>query len=282
MIAKQRATRRRRQAGGSASTVDAGPGGNLTSFRDGMETLPQALAATIPELSLATPISAIERRTGEGGGYRLRTSGGDTIDTSRIVIATAPWVAAQLLGALDSTLADELAAISASPIAVVATGFATDTLPRPLDGFGFLVPRGQGLRMLGCLWDSSIFRFRAPVGKVLMRTMIGGAHDPEAALLEPNELLAITRRELAQVLGITAEPDLVRVIQHRRGIPQYPLGHGDRLRRIHARLDRLPGIHITGWGYRGIAVNRVIEDAVAVARQVAEAAAKPVAEPTGR
>jgi oxygen-dependent protoporphyrinogen oxidase len=211
---------------------------------------------------------------GAGGGDRLRAAAGEIIEARALVIATAPGVAAQLLGPLDSTLGEELAAIPSSPIAVVATGFATESLPQPLDGFGFLVPRSEGLRILGCLWDSSIFRFRAPVGRVLMRCMIGGAHDPDVVRLAPSDLLAIVRRELAQVLGITAEPDLVRVIQHRQGIPQYPIGHDDRLGRIQARLTRLPGIHLTGWGYRGIAVNRVIEDAVAVAREVAEGMAK--------
>jgi hypothetical protein len=88
-----------------------------------------------------------------------------------------PWTAADLLRPLDAEVASELAAIPSAPLAVVAIGYAAEVLPSPLDGFGFLVPRGEGLRMLGCLWDSSIFRFRAPVGRVLVRLMIS-AHDP--------------------------------------------------------------------------------------------------------
>ncbi len=271
MIAKMRAARRARRAGSPVRQVDAGPGGNLTSFRDGMETLPATLAGAIPRLSPATAAESIERRP--GGGYRVRTHRDETIEAQVLVLATPPWVTAELVRPLDAEIAAELAAIPTASIAVVATGFAADKLPGPLDGFGFLVPRGEGLRLLGCLWDSSIFRFRAPVGCVLLRTMIGGAHDPEAARLEPAELLSIVRRELAQVLDITAEPDLVRVIQHRYGIPQYPPGHGARLARIDARLGTLPGIYLTGYGYRGIAVNRVIEDATAVAARIAESTA---------
>jgi oxygen-dependent protoporphyrinogen oxidase len=271
MIAKMREARRARLAGGAVKQVDAGPGGNLTSFRDGMETLPQALAAGIPELTLATAVEAIEQRP--GGGYRVRTNRGETIEAPVLVAATPPWVTSGLCRPLDATLADDLAAIPSSPIAVIATGYGADQLPSSLDGFGFLVPRGEGLRLLGCLWDSSIFRFRAPVGKVLLRTMIGGAHDPDVVKLDAKELLAIVRRELAQVLGITAEPEFVRVIQHRRGIPQYPPGHGARLERIDARLAALPGLYLAGYGYRGIAVNRVIEDSVAVSARIAEAMA---------
>ena len=104
--------------------------------------------------------------------------------------------------------------------------------------------------------------------------MIGGAHDPDAVGLDAQELLAIVRRELARVHGITAEPEFVRVIQHRRGIPQYPPGHGARLERIEGRLAALRGLYLAGYGYRGIAVNRVIEDAVAVSARIADALAR--------
>jgi oxygen-dependent protoporphyrinogen oxidase len=275
MIAKQREARRARRAGQATRVVDAGPGGNLTSFRDGMETLAEALAAEAGSIRLATAAAAIERRSrpggGAGAGYRVRTAGGETIEAEALLLAVPPWAAADLLLPLDAAVASELAAIPSAPLAVVAIGYPADALPAPLDGFGFLVPRGEGLRMLGCLWDSSIFRFRAPVGRVLVRLMIGGAHDPEATRLDEGELLSIARRELAQVLGITAEPDFARVIRHRRGIPQYVPGHGARLERIGARLAAgLLGVHLAGFGYRGIAVNRVIEDAAAVAARVAE------------
>ena len=123
--------------------------------------------------------------------------------------------------------------------------------------------------MLGCLWDSSIFPGRAPEDRVLLRTMIGGAHDPDAASLEPGELLAIARRELGIVLGLHAEPDFARVIRHAHGIPQYEIGHGERLRRIDTRLLAHPGLHLAGFGYHGVAVNRVLADAAALAERLA-------------
>jgi oxygen-dependent protoporphyrinogen oxidase len=267
MLAKLRAARRIRPTGGHASArADAGPGGNLTSFRSGMESLPLALARTLPRVEVATQAAEIEARP---GGYRVRTLTGETFDAPSLVVAAPPWAAAELLGPLDAELGRELAAIPSAPIAVVATGFAARDLPRPLDGFGFLVPRGEGLRILGCLWDSSIFRDRAPEGRVLLRTMIGGAHDPEIVRLSPAAILSIIRSELDKVLGIAAEPDFVRVICHSHGIPQYVPGHGQRLARIEARLARLPGLELAGFGYRGVAVNRVLEDAAALAGRLA-------------
>jgi oxygen-dependent protoporphyrinogen oxidase len=220
------------------------------------------------QIRLATAAVRLERRGGSSGGYRIRTAGGESIEAGALVLALPPRAAADLLRPLDSALGDALAAIPSAPIAVVATGYSADSLPAPLDGFGFLVPRGEGLRMLGCLWDSSIFRFRAPVGKVLLRTLIGGAHDREAVHLDDGEILDLVRRELAQVLGLAAEPDLVRVIRHQNGIPQYVPGHEERLVHIDTGLaTRLPGLHLAGCGYRGVAVHRVIEDALAVARR---------------
>ena len=266
MVAKMRAAHHIRSTGGHASTrADAGPGGNLTSFRSGMESLPLALARTLARIEVATPAAGIEARP---GGYRVRTLTGETFESPVLVIAAPPWAAAELLGPLDTELGREVAAIPSAPIAVVATGFAARDLPRPLDGFGFLVPRGQGLRMLGSLWDSSIFRRRAPEGRVLLRTMIGGAHDPEIVRLSPAAILATVRSELQAVLGIEAEPDFVRVICHSHGIPQYVPGHGQRLARIEARLALHPGLELAGFGYRGVAVNRVLEDASALAARV--------------
>ncbi len=234
-----------------------------------METLLRALAAGVSRLEVATPVKSLEARP--GGGFRIVTLIGETIESPVVVVATPPGAAAALLAGLDRELAGELGGIDEAPIAVVATGYRAADLRAPLAGFGFLVPRGEGLRMLGSLWDSSIFPGRAPAGRVLLRTMVGGAHDREAVALEPDTLLAITRRELGIVLGLEAEPEFVRVIRHAHGIPQYELGHGERLQRIDARLAAHPGLHLAGFGYRGVAVNRVLEDATALAERLAAA-----------
>jgi oxygen-dependent protoporphyrinogen oxidase len=267
MVAKMRAARGTTgDSGAAAARVDAGPGGNLTSFREGMESLPRALGQSLRRVETATPVVRVAARA---GGYRLETFTGESFESAELVVAAPPWSAAEIVRSLDAGLSYELATIPAAPIAVVATGFATGELERPLDGFGFLVPRQQGLRMLGCLWDSSIFRHRAPEGRVLLRTMVGGAHDPDVVALEPEAILAIVRAELRQVLGITAVPDFVRVVRHSHGIPQYVPGHSRRLERIATRLAAHRGLHLAGFGYRGIAVNRVLEDAAALAERIA-------------
>jgi oxygen-dependent protoporphyrinogen oxidase len=175
---------------------------------------------------------------------------------------------------LDDPLAAELAGIPSAGLAVVALGYDESRLPAPLDGFGFLVPRGEGPRVLGVLWDSSIYPGRAPSGRALVRVMVGGALDPGAVCLEEAELLAIVRRDLQATMGLSADPDFVRVFRHPLGIPQYVVGHLARLARVEDRLARLPGLYVAGNGYRGVAINACAAEAAPLAERILSAGAR--------
>jgi oxygen-dependent protoporphyrinogen oxidase len=153
-------------------------------------------------------------------------------------------------------------------MAVVCLGFDLARLGDPLDGFGFLVPRGEGQRMLGALWDSSIYPGRAPKNAALIRVMLGGSHDPEAALLDEETLAALARQGLAETMGLRAEPIFQRVFRHPLGIPQYTVGHLDRLARIESRLERLPGLSVAGNAFRGVAINTCVADAGPLAERL--------------
>jgi oxygen-dependent protoporphyrinogen oxidase len=241
------------------------PLGTLTSFRDGTEELVRAAAAALgPSLRLGSGATGLRRSNscwrveGEGGG----------LEADAVVLAAPPSASARLVGGVDDALAAELAAIPSAGLAVVALGYEERLLPGPLDGFGFLVPRGEGARILGVLWDSSIYPGRAPSGHALLRAMIGGALDPEAVRLEDAELLAVVRRDLQSTMSLSAEPDFVRIFRHPLGIPQYVVGHLDRLARIEDRLSRLPGLHLAGNGYRGVAINSCVAEAGPIAERM--------------
>jgi protoporphyrinogen/coproporphyrinogen III oxidase len=121
---------------------------------------------------------------------------------------------------------------------------------------------------LGCLWDSSVFPGRAPAGKVLVRCMVGGAHDPAAVTEGDGALVRRCRTDLHDAMGITAEPELVRVYRWPLGIGQYRVGHQDRLDRIHARLAGHPGLWVAGSSYYGVAMNACIEKAWSQADEI--------------
>ncbi|MGW8268137.1 MAG: protoporphyrinogen oxidase [Longimicrobiales bacterium] len=200
----------------------------------------------------------------------MRLVGGTAIEADAVVVAVPAPKAQPLLGALDSDLITALKGIRTAPLSVVALAYDAETMGGAPGGFGFLVPRNTGPRILGCLWDSSIFPGRAPEGKVLLRAMIGGAHDPEALALPENEVVAQVRADLRLTMGLNAEPLFSRVYPWRLGIGQYTVGHRRRLDRIHAVLAKNPGLWLAGSSFYGISMNACIEKAGEQAGEILE------------
>ncbi len=260
------ATRFAARKTGRRSGGPAGPSGALTSFAGGMRELIEALSRDLGNrVHLAVEARDLRR---EGDGWRV-TVGRRDEDFDRLIVTSPPWHAATLLEDVDPQLAGRLRDIPSAPVTAVALGFAESDLEGVnLDGFGFLVPAGQGVRVLGCLWSSSIFPGRAPKGRVLLRALVGGARDPEAAGYDDEPLLDLVRYDLSATMGIEAAPEFVRIYRFPRAIPQYTLGHLDRIRAIRDRLSGLPGLHLHGNGYRGVALN----DSIRLAGEIAELA----------
>jgi oxygen-dependent protoporphyrinogen oxidase len=235
---------------------------------DGFEELPRALAERLGgSIRASCPARGLARTD---RGWRVTIEGGEPIEARAVVLACPADVAARIVEGVDPELDPELGAIRSTTIAVVGTGYRAADEGGPPRGFGFLVPRGRGVRILGCLWTSSIWNGRAPDDHVLLRTMIGGAHDPGAVDLTDDELLAIASEDLSQTMGLEAEPVFVRVFRHRHGIPQYPPGHTARLARVDEILARHKGLFVSGSSYGGISVNHCVAEAPDVAQRVRE------------
>lgn len=267
LIARQRQARRRQRAVRSAAAGGpAGPAGSLTSFGPGMESFVDAIARRLGDerIRRGARVTSVHKK---GGEYAITVEGEDPLEARRVVVAAPARHAARFLAQLDGDLARDLDGIAYAGLAVVALAYRIEDLGGAApDGFGFLVPRGEGLRILGCLWDSSVFCERAPHGWVLLRAMIGGAHEPAAVDMAEEEILAVVRGDLAASMGIESPPRWTRVYRHALGIPQYLVGHEDRLARIDARIAALPGLHLAGNSYRGVAVNNCVKEAKALVR----------------
>ncbi len=256
----------------------AGPGGTLTSFEGGLERLIDALAAALggavrtgaPVAEVAPAPGSVAGPDGDRRRWRVAGEAGESIAADAVVLAVPADRAAGLVRAADAGLAAELETIHTAGLAVVALGYEAASLARVPAGFGFLVPRSEGIRSLGCLWDSSIFPGRAPAGKVLLRVMIGGAHDPGAVDLDDGALLAAVRADLARTMALDAEPCFARIYRHPRGIAQYEPGHQARLARIADRASRLGGLWLAGSSYRGVSMNSCVEDAERQAAEIVE------------
>jgi oxygen-dependent protoporphyrinogen oxidase len=258
--------RRQARAQGTTSGGPAGPGGRLTSFEGGLETLIQGLARAVgPALRTGTKVEGLETSP---EGFRVRVMSGEPFDASAVVLACPAWHAAEATGSLDAKLSSVLTEIPSASLAVVHLGFEDARLPRKPTGFGFLVPRGEGPRILGTIWASSIFPGRAPPGRSLLTTMVGGAQDPDAAGLPEDELVRIVREDLRRCMEIEAAPCFVRIYRHPRGIPQYTIGHGKRLEAVGKRLEAHPGLFVAGNSYRGISVNNCADEAPRIAEEV--------------
>jgi oxygen-dependent protoporphyrinogen oxidase len=246
----------------------AGPGGVLTSFPEGIEYLTRTLASQLGDrLLLKKAAASIERA---GGEYVVHLARRGSVACDAVVVAAPAYSASEMLSSLDAGVAEELAGIPYTKLAVVAFGYERSEIEHDLNGFGFLVPHEEGRTILGCLWDSSMFDHRAPEGKALLRMMVGGARAEEKALLSDEELIEACRRDLCDILGIGAEPEMVRIYRHERAIPQYLVGHSARLERIDARLRDFPGIVLTGNAYRGVGINDCVHQAKEAARRVVE------------
>jgi len=253
----------KRGAGGSAT----GPRGRLTSFPGGLEELPAALAASLgASLHLGRRVAGIER--GRSGGFLVSVDGAPSLRAAAVVIACPAWFAAPIVEQLDRALSAEIDAIPTVPVAVLHLGFARADAPG-LAGFGFLIPRGETASVLGVLLPSNIFPGRAPEGQVLATVMLGGARDPSAVDATDAVLIDTACSALSDLAGVRAAPRFAYAIRHRRAIPQYVLGHADRLRSIDARLADIPGLFLAGNSYRGIAINACLAEAPSVAEAVA-------------
>jgi protoporphyrinogen/coproporphyrinogen III oxidase len=225
----------------------------------GLGTMVEALAKTLgPKISVATPVRAIEP---DGDGL--------VIDRERYdgcVLAVPATDAVGIVGALPD-LAGKLAGFDRSPVAIVYLGVAEAMVPQAKDGFGFLVAQGEELRVLGVVFESTVWPDRAPAGHVLLRCIFGGGRDPEAASFDDATLIAHAVKDVGRAFDTTITPAHASVVRWARGLPCYPVGHRDRVRDASA-VARGHRIVLAGADYRGAGINDLCADADTIVAEV--------------
>lgn len=256
MIKLARKKRRERKAGKQVASA-AGPGGILTSFAGGIQELTDQLGQTLKgQIRLGTEVTAVRRLD---DGWQLKLADGKVLE-SEVILSCAPsWALRQMTRDIEAGFDDLLEQIPYSPMNVVCFGYQRDKIPLDLNGFGYLIPRSEGCSILGTLWDSSIFSHRAPEGMALLRSMMGGATYPQAIDLSDQEVVQAVRADLKQIMGIAADPDFIRVFRHQQAIPMYLPGHRDRVVELNRRLDRLPGLFVSGNAFFGVGLNDCVD-----------------------
>ncbi len=251
-------------AEGKAVASAAGPGGILTSFRGGIATLTDILRERLGSETVVVGQKVLKVEKGGSVPYRVSTESGE-LEADAVILATPAYASAQMLGELDTYMNHALQEIPYSSMTVVCSGYERNKVRHDLKGFGYLIPKDEGMNTLGTLWDSSIFENRAPAGRVLLRSMIGGACFPKYIQLSDNDILHRVESDLKTIMGIKAPPSFIKIFRHEKAIPQYVSGHGHRLTMLEEKLRDHPGLFLTGNSYRGIGLN----DCVAAADSAA-------------
>jgi len=262
LIAKMREARKR----GRRSAGPSGPGGTLHTFSEGMEQLPRQLAHRLGDrLRLTTPVTRLAR---DGNGFQIE-SNDDAVQADRVLLTLPSGGAASLLTKLAPDAVTPLQATPTVPIAVVMASYeSAEVFGRPVSGFGFLVPKAEQAGILGTLYCHSIFPGQAPEGSVFLRTMLGGAREPDQARLDDDALTDAVRTAHSRIYGCDPKPDRVWIARWAEGISQYTTGHLERVAAAESAA-RTVGIELAGSPYRGVSVNECIRQARAAAHRLA-------------
>lgn len=247
--------------------TSAGPSGALHSFAGGMSSLIDALKNCLGgRILTGKGVKAIEKGL---SFYEIFCDDGTIYESDIVVFAAPTHNAAAIFSEMDNDIARILDTIPYPPITVAAIGLSKDKIGATTDSFGFLIPAKENRKILGTLFDASIFSDRAPEGKALLRTFVGGARKPELAMQDDEKLINMVIGELTEILNISGDPDFVRIFRWQKAIPQYLIGHHEKLKRLDELITKYKGLYLTGNGFRGVSVNDCIANNLALADKIA-------------
>ncbi|MCI0396797.1 MAG: protoporphyrinogen oxidase [Chloroflexi bacterium] len=251
----------------------------FVAFPQGMGELVEQLIERLSGVTiwLNTAVTRIEKRD---GGYLLAVQrgerpplpgspAGETLLAPAVIVTAPAFAAGRLLERVDETIATALAEIPYAATALVNLAFDESDAPGPLDGYGYVIPAAEGREALACTWSSRKWAGRAPAGKLLLRVYVGRYGRPDATRYSNERLLQIALDELGNTLGIQAPPLLHRIHRWPQALPQYTLGHLERLAVIEERLGSHPGLFLAGAAFRGVGIPDCIDSGETAARQAA-------------
>ncbi len=258
-------------------SAPAKPRAYFLAFATGLADLADAVVADLPADRLRTGVAVEsmvrESPAGRGAGpaelagYRLRLSDGSVLVVQAVVLAAPAFAAGELLRSVAPAAAADLSSIPYVTTATVSLAYRKADVARPLHGFGFVVPRAEERGIMAGTFSSLKFAGRAPDDGVLVRAFVGRAGREETTGLADDELVRLVRAELANIVGLRAEPLFDRIFRWPRGMPQYRVGHGALVERIESALGELPGVELAGGYLHGIGIGDCIREGGAAARR---------------
>jgi oxygen-dependent protoporphyrinogen oxidase len=246
------------------------------TLRQGMEGMISALKKALPPETIkpGQEVIAIEKIIGKSSQkqrYCLRLGGKKKpIEADAVILATPAFVTAKLLQGMAGDICRLLDTIPYCSTATINLAYERSQIGHHLDGYGFVVPRVENRSIMAATFSSIKFAHRAPEGKVLLRSFVGGAKNESIVSWDSDKLLAAVRRDIEEILKITGAPLMTRIFRWPKSMPQYTLGHEERLSRIEQGLAKHPGLFVTGSAYRGIGISDCVHEAGLTAGKVLE------------
>lgn len=249
----------------AAAAKGKAQGTTFLTFKQGLSTLVRALDEALSGAERRLGVRAAEIAK-SGKGYSITLADGEKLEADRVVITAPAFAAAKLLEPLAAC--PELNGIRYVSVANIVMAFDKKTFGLDFDGSGFVVPRSEGLHITACTWTSSKWLHTSPGDKVLLRCYVGHSEDQESVKLPDDQLVAAVRKDIRDTMGITAEPIFTEITRLNHSMPQYPVGHVEKMKSLRDRLQtELPGVWVTGAAFDGVGLPDCI-------RQGKEAAAE--------
>lgn len=243
--------------------------GMFLAPRAGMEALPKAIAQRLPPGAIRLRCAVSTLTPTADGKWDLEFATGDrSIGWDGVVIAVPAPVASRLIAPWDGALGNDLAMIEYAGCLVAAVGFRREQIDHPLDGFGFVVPASEGRAILAASFSSQKFPGRSATDRVLIRVFLGGATRPDLADLDDSTIRKLAIADLAELLGVRGEPELFEIYRWTRHMPQYKLGHLDRVARLDDKVRDRIGLALAGCAYRGVGAPHCVRDGERAAAKV--------------
>jgi oxygen-dependent protoporphyrinogen oxidase len=258
-----------RKAAQARQTTGAKPGSIFMTFKQGVSQLIQALEAALTGCRILKQTRAVSVTRAGNGQYLVELSSGETLSSDAVILATPAFISADLLAGLAPQTAGLLRAIDYVSTATISLAFRKQDIQKPFMGFGFVIPGKEKRQISACTWTSYKFDHRAPQDHLLLRCFVGGPGKEDMVELDDAAMVEIARAELAQILGLRAEPVLTRIYRWRKANPQYNLGHLEHVRSIFETCaGEAPGIRLTGSAYEGVGIPDCVNQGKKAAQQV--------------
>jgi oxygen-dependent protoporphyrinogen oxidase len=263
MLARRKMALQWQKKGGSKRTM-------FLTLKGGLGEWIDCLREKIGEEVINLKRKVVEVKRIEKGDYQIQLSDGAFLEADSIILATPSFITAKIVEEMDPKMSEILLTIPYVSSATVSLAYHRSQIHHPLDAFGFIIPRSEKRKIMASTWTSVKFDYRAPEDHVLLRVFVGGANQEQLVSLDDDEMLRMIQEELKEIMDVEGDPILTKIYRWEKSMPQYLVGHLEKVARMEERTNLQPGLFLTGCAYKGIGISDSVHDAEIVAERAVE------------